>query len=95
MDWKEVAEAVRTLGFPIVALVILGYGCWQALLYAKTVVERIVDRHLKFIDRVETAVLAKLEVVVERLEAVADDTSKVRNVVVKTEHVVIEHPRKP
>jgi hypothetical protein len=95
VDWKEIAEAIRSLGFPVMALLILVYGCWHALVYAKTVVERIVDRHLKFIDRVETAVLEKLETVVARLEVVADDTSKVRNVVVKTEHVVIEHPRKP
>lgn len=54
-------EAVHTLGFPIVLLILIGLGLWKAGRYLgerlfhdeKGLATRVVDRHIKFVDVME------------------------------------------
>jgi hypothetical protein len=52
MDW---VDGIKQLGFPVFIIVAGGFGLWRAMQWgAVNVIKPLVDRHIKFLDRLES-----------------------------------------
>jgi hypothetical protein len=59
MDWENL---FRNFGFPVVCLVAIGYAVWKASGYlALNVVQPMVARHMRFMDKMEETLNAHLK----------------------------------
>lgn len=54
MDWISLAQ---NLGIPVTCLAALAFAVWKSLVWlGMNVVKPVADRHIKFLDAVETAI---------------------------------------